>query len=80
MIVDVEFQVQLPEAINVPASAVINSGRIMRVFVSVGDGYFEPKSVRTGWRFKDRIQIVKGLSATDTSSCPETFCLTRKPV
>ena len=26
-----------------------------------GNGYFEPREVETGWRFGDRVEIVKGL-------------------
>jgi Cu(I)/Ag(I) efflux system membrane fusion protein len=75
MFVDVEFPARLPEGITVPASAVLNSGRTNRVFVSVGNEYFEPKIVETGWRFKDRIQIVSGLSARDEIVVSGNFLL-----
>ena len=32
------------------------------VFVALEDGYFEPREVVTGWRFGDRVEIVKGLA------------------
>ena len=61
MIVDVEFQIPLPSAMTVPASAVLNSGRRQTVFAALGNGFFEPRTVVTGWRFGDRIEIVEGL-------------------
>jgi hypothetical protein len=61
MIVDVEFPIILPAAVTVPASAILDSGRKKTVFVSLGDGIFEPRHVVTGWRFGDRVEIVGGL-------------------
>lgn len=61
MVVDVEFPISLPAALTVPASAILDSGRKKTVFVSLGDGLFEPRPVDTGWRFGDRVEIVRGL-------------------
>jgi len=61
MFVDVEFRITLPAATTVPASAVLDSGRKKTVFVALGDGFFEPRTVVTGWRFGDRVEIVEGL-------------------
>ena len=62
MFVDVDFLISLPPAITIPAGAVLDSGRRKIVFISLGEGYFEPREVVTGWRFGDRIEIVKGLA------------------
>jgi hypothetical protein len=62
MFVDVEFLVTLPPAITVPVDAVLDSGHRKIVFVALGDGYFEPREVVTGWQFDDRVEIVKGLA------------------
>ncbi len=61
MFVDVELPVNLPEALVVPAEAVLDSGLRRMVFVDCGEGVFEPRKVETGWRFGDHIQIVSGL-------------------
>ena len=61
MFVDVEFPVNLPASVTVPAEAVIDSGQRKTVYVNRGAGYFDPRQVETGWRFGDRVQIVKGL-------------------
>jgi hypothetical protein len=65
MFVDVDFQIPLPAATTVPASAVLDSGRNKTVFVALGDGFFEPRPVMTGWRFGDRIEIIEGLEPGD---------------
>jgi RND family efflux transporter MFP subunit len=61
MFVDVELPVALPQALVVPAEAILDSGRSRTVFVERGPGWFEPRSVETGWRFDDRVEIVRGL-------------------
>ena len=61
MFVDVELPVTFPPAIVVPASAVLDLGMRKTVFVARGDGLFEPRQVETGWRFGNRVEIVKGL-------------------
>ena len=61
MFVDVEFPINLPAAISVPAEAVLDSGLKKTVFVDRGNGYFEPRKVETGWRLGDRVEITEGL-------------------
>jgi len=62
MFVHVELPVQTPTDLTVPSDAVLDSGLGQHVFVDRGNGFFEPRDVETGWRFGDRVQIVKGLS------------------
>ncbi|MCF8142534.1 MAG: efflux RND transporter periplasmic adaptor subunit [Deltaproteobacteria bacterium] len=62
MFVNVDFLIPLPEAITVPADAVLDSGRRKIVFIALGEGYFEPREVVTGWQFGDRVEIVKGIA------------------
>jgi RND family efflux transporter MFP subunit len=59
--VDVEFLIDHPPAITVPVDAVLDSGLKKTVFVDMGNGYFEPRSVNTGWRHGGRIEIVEGI-------------------
>jgi Cu(I)/Ag(I) efflux system membrane fusion protein len=63
MFVDVELSVTPPAGLSVPAEAVLDSGLRKTVFVDRGNGLFEPRQVETGWRTRDRIEIVKGLMA-----------------
>jgi membrane fusion protein, copper/silver efflux system len=61
MFVDVKMSVRLPEAIMVPADAVVDSGIRKTVFVDLGNGYFEPRRVETGGRVDERIEVTRGL-------------------
>jgi RND family efflux transporter MFP subunit len=62
MYADVEFRVNIPSTLTVPAEAVLNAGERKTVFVDRGNGYFEPRQVKTGEREGDRIQILSGLN------------------
>jgi len=62
MYADVEFVVNIPSKLTVPADAVLNSGERKTVFIDRGNGYFEPRQVKTGEREGDRIQILSGLT------------------
>jgi membrane fusion protein, copper/silver efflux system len=61
MFVDVEFPVDIPPTLVVPADAIVDSGLRKTVFVDRGHGYFEPRLVETGWRIGDDVEVTKGL-------------------
>jgi Cu(I)/Ag(I) efflux system membrane fusion protein len=63
MYVDLEFAIRTPTGLVVPKEAVIDSGLRKIVYVDRGNGYFQPRTVQTGWRMGDRVQIVDGLKA-----------------
>jgi membrane fusion protein, copper/silver efflux system len=63
MLVNVELPVARPEALTVPADAILASGLRNTVFVEHGNGYFEPREVQTGRRFRGMVEITAGLSA-----------------
>ena len=75
MSVDVELQIPFPPTITVPVDAVIDSGVQRTVFVERAAGVFEPREVETGWRFGDRVEIVKGLAEGDRIVVAGTFLL-----
>lgn len=75
MFVDVEVPVELPPALTVPMGAVIDSGRQKTIFVSKGNGYFEPRMVETGWRFGERIEITDGLEPGEEIVAAGNFLL-----
>lgn len=66
MYAQVEIQSDLGERIGVPLTAVLSSGSRDIVFVAQGDGYFEPREVRTGLRLPDVVEIVEGLTEGET--------------
>jgi len=63
MYADIDFRMNLPSMLAVPAEAVLDAGDHKTVFVDRGNGFFEPRQVKTGERDGDRIQILSGLSA-----------------
>ena len=60
---DVEFNAGGPQALTVSQNAVLNSGLRQVIFVDRGNGYLEPRDVKTGRQFDNRIEILSGLKA-----------------
>jgi membrane fusion protein, copper/silver efflux system len=73
MFVDVEFPLDLPSALVVPADAIVDSGLRKTVFVDRGNGSFEPRLVETGWRGGDDVEVTKGLAAGERIVISGTF-------
>jgi RND family efflux transporter MFP subunit len=75
MFVDVEFAVNLPPALVLPADAIVDSGLSKTVFVDCGDGNFVPRVVETGWRVGSDVQVTKGLTAGERIVTSGTFLI-----
>jgi Cu(I)/Ag(I) efflux system membrane fusion protein len=73
MFVDVEFPVDLPAALVVPADAIVDSGLRKTVFVDRGNGHFEPRLVETGLRIGDDVEVTKGLEPGESIVVSGTF-------
>jgi RND family efflux transporter MFP subunit len=73
MFVNVEMPVSVPPGLSVPADAIVDSGLAKQVFVQVSPGRFEKREVEIGWRFDDRVQIVKGLREGEMVVSAGTF-------
>ena len=73
MFVDVEFPVDLPATLVVPADAIVDSGLRKTVFVDRGNGHFEPRLVETGLRIGDDVEVTKGLEPGETIVISGTF-------
>jgi len=65
MLVDVEVSFVVPSSLSIPTEAVLDTGASHIVFVEREPGIFEPRTIETGWRFGDQIQVVKGLRANE---------------
>jgi Cu(I)/Ag(I) efflux system membrane fusion protein len=59
----VALSVPLPEAVLIPADAILDTGERSLVFVRAADGVFAPREVCTGARAQGRVQILTGLDA-----------------
>jgi YHS domain-containing protein len=75
MFVDADLTLALPAGLVVPADAVMNSGLRQTIYVERESGAFEPRVVETGWRFGDRVQILKGLEAGERIVVAGNFLL-----
>jgi len=56
-----QFQVATRDALTVKRDAVIDTGQAQHVFVHTPENLFEPRPVRVGARFADRVEILDGL-------------------
>jgi Cu(I)/Ag(I) efflux system membrane fusion protein len=73
MFVDVEFPVDLPATLVVPADAIVDSGLHKTVFVDLGNGHFAPRLVETGWHNRDDVEVTKGLEPGERIVVSGTF-------
>ncbi|MHB8110970.1 MAG: efflux RND transporter periplasmic adaptor subunit [Syntrophorhabdaceae bacterium] len=75
MFVDVEIPISMPPSLNVPADAVIDTGKRAIVYVDRGNGIFEPRRVKTGWNLGGQVEITQGLSAGEKVVVSGTFLI-----
>jgi Cu(I)/Ag(I) efflux system membrane fusion protein len=73
MFVDVEFPVDIPRALVVPADAIVDTGLRKTVFVECGEGSFEPRLIETGTRIGDDVEVTKGLTLGERIVISGTF-------
>jgi Cu(I)/Ag(I) efflux system membrane fusion protein len=73
MFVDVEFPVDFPATLVVPADAIVDSGLRKTVFVDGGNGAFEPRLIETGRRAGDDVEVTKGLMPGERIVISGTF-------
>ena len=75
MLVDVELPIEIGPALFVPKEAVLDSGTRRLVFVEQGEGVFVPRTVRTGRRLGERVEIVGGLMEGESVVTSGNFLL-----
>ncbi len=63
MYVNALIRLRLPQAVVVPASALLSTGERQFVWVEKEDGVFEPRNVVAGLRAGDDLQILEGIKA-----------------
>ncbi len=62
---DVSFEGRTRDALQIPLDAMIDSGAQKVVFVSLGDGRFQPREITTGAQTVDAVEVLSGLSEGD---------------
>ncbi|HSB21324.1 MAG TPA: efflux RND transporter periplasmic adaptor subunit, partial [Anaeromyxobacteraceae bacterium] len=60
---DVVLKARAREGLRIPTDAVIDSGTKKVVFVSLGDGKFQPREVKLGGTDGDHVEVVSGLGS-----------------
>jgi multidrug efflux pump subunit AcrA (membrane-fusion protein) len=62
-------------AVTVPADAVVDTGEDQYVFVSRGNGRFEPRRIRAGWRGGGRVAVLDGIAEGERVVTTANFLL-----
>jgi Cu(I)/Ag(I) efflux system membrane fusion protein/cobalt-zinc-cadmium efflux system membrane fusion protein len=75
MYVNVSLKIPLGRRLVVPSSAVLHAGARQVVFVSRGEGAFDPRDVETAENAGEKIIIVKGLKAGETVVSSANFLI-----
>jgi len=75
MFADVTFTGQAANALTVPTDAVLEAGADQLVFVSLGEGRFEPRAVSVGRRTRDEVEITSGLEEGEQVAAGAAFFL-----
>lgn len=75
MFANVELEIPLGKRLVVPTSSVLDSGTEQRIFVTRGDGMFEPRKVQVGIRTQQWYEILQGVKAGETVVASANFLL-----
>ena len=75
MYANVALRATLGTGLTIPADALLDAGRQQLVFVSTGEGYYQPRKVQAGQRLGDRVQILDGLEAGERVATGASFFL-----
>ena len=75
MFVNVTLKNSIGRALTVPASAIFHSGTRNLVFISKGDGNFEPREVSIGQRAGDDYIVLKGMKPGETLVISANFLI-----
>ena len=73
MFANVELEASTAKVLAVPADAVVDSGSRQFVFVSQGEGNFEPREVKAGARANGFVEIARGLEEGQQVASGATF-------
>ena len=75
MFTDVEVKVDLGKRLAVPEDAVIDTGERQVVYVDKGEGYFEPREIKTGIRAEGMREVIAGLKPGERVASSATFLI-----
>jgi len=75
MFVNVDLKIPLGRQLVIPSSAVLHSGTRQVVFVSRGEGNFDPREVQTGEQAGEKIIVTRGLKSGETIVSSANFLI-----
>jgi Cu(I)/Ag(I) efflux system membrane fusion protein len=76
MFADVAIEGGTPKpVVNLPDTAIVDTGDRQVVFLDLGDGRFEPRNVKTGLRGDGRVEVMAGVKAGDRVVVAANFLL-----
>ena len=75
MYTNVEIKIGLGKKLAIPDDAVIDTGIRQVVYVDKGNGYFEPREVKTGLRAEGVVEITGGLKAGEKIATSANFLI-----
>ena len=75
MFANVELTIPLGKRLVVPNTAVLDSGREQRIFISQGEGMFEPRKATVGVRTQQWYEILEGVKEGETVVATANFLL-----
>ena len=75
MFTNVEIKINLGNRLAVPSEAVIDTGVRQIAYIDKGDGYFEPREVRTGLKVDDLVEVTAGIKAGEKVASSANFLI-----
>jgi multidrug efflux pump subunit AcrA (membrane-fusion protein) len=73
MQVEVTLRTEARKGLWIPQDALLNSGTSRIAFVDVGNGYFEPREVKTGQASAGKVEILDGLKKGESVVAGASF-------
>ncbi|MBF0563732.1 MAG: efflux RND transporter periplasmic adaptor subunit [Nitrospirae bacterium] len=75
MFTNVELKINLGERLIIPGEAVIDTGTRQVVYVDKGDGFFEPRLIKTGIRADGMVEVREGLKEKEKVAASSAFLI-----
>jgi membrane fusion protein, copper/silver efflux system len=75
MFANVEMELDLGQALSVPETAILDTGKRQVVYVDSGDGLFTARSVKVGKRGNGMVEILEGLKTGEKVAASAVFLI-----
>jgi Cu(I)/Ag(I) efflux system membrane fusion protein len=75
MFTNVEITIPIGKKLALPAEAVLETGTRQVVYIDKGDGYFEPREVKTGVKVEGMLEVLGGLKPGDKVASSAIFLI-----